>query len=98
VLALFYQQLAGAALRATLGLLYFVSSLVMLAALHLAGRFGLTEILLTLQLVPGVLAGYWLSPYLAGWLDRGRTRGAVLVLSVASAQALIVQSLERLGG
>jgi len=98
VLALFYQRLAGAALRATLGLLYFVSSLVMLTALHLAGRFGLTEILLALQLVPGVLAGYWLSPYLAGWLDRGRTRSAVLVLSVASALALIVQSLGRLWG
>jgi hypothetical protein len=86
------------ALRATLGLLYFVSSLVMLMALHLAGRFGWPEVWLALQLVPGVLAGYWLSSHLAGWLDRGRTRGAVLALSVASALALMVQSLGRLGG
>ena len=98
VLALFYQRLTGAALRATLGLLYFVSSLVMLTALHLAGRFGLPEVGFALQLVPGVLAGYWLSPYLAGWLDRGRTRGAVLALSVASALALMVQSLGRFVG
>lgn len=98
VLALFYQRLEGAALRATLGLLYFASSLVMLTVLHLAGRFNLPEVLLALQLVPGVLAGYWLSSYLVSWLDRGRTRGAVLALSVASALALMVQSGGRLGG
>lgn len=92
VLALFYQRLEGAALRGTLGLLYFVSSLAMLTALHLAGRFDRTEVLLALQLLPGVLVGYWLSPYLAHWLDRGHTRHAVLALSIASAVALIVKS------
>ncbi|MCB1823350.1 MAG: TSUP family transporter [Candidatus Competibacteraceae bacterium] len=92
VLALFYQRLEGPALRGTLGLLYFVSSLAMLAALHLAGRFGRSEVILALQLLPGVLAGYWLSPYLAHWLDRGHTRHAVLVLSIASALALIAKS------
>ena len=62
------------------------------AALHLAGRFGRSEVILALQLLPGVLAGYWLSPYLAHWLDRGHTRHAVLVLSIASALALIAKS------
>jgi uncharacterized membrane protein YfcA len=92
VLALFYQRLEGAALRGTLGLLYFVSSLAMLAALYLAGRFDRTEVILALQLLPGVLVGYWLSPYLAHWLDRGHTRHAVLALSIASAVAMIVKS------
>jgi len=95
VLALFYQRLEGAALRATLGLLYCVSSLVMLTALHLAGRFGKSEAILALQLTPGVLAGYWLSPYLARWLDRGHTRHAVLALSIVSALTLIGQSVAR---
>lgn len=92
VLALFYQRLEGVALRGTLGLLYFASSLAMLAALHLVGRFGGSEVMLALQLLPGVVVGYWLSPRLAGWLDRGHTRHAVLALSIASALALIGKS------
>lgn len=96
ILALFYQHERGPALRATLGLLYFLSSLVMLAALHSVGRFGSLEVGRSLQLFPGVMLGYWVSPRLAHWLDRGYSQIAVLAIALLSSTVLIGQSLLKL--
>jgi uncharacterized protein len=92
VVALLYQHEEGRVLRATLGFIYFVSSLVMLTLLHFAGRFGLREVLLGLWLVPAFIAGYFLATPLARRLDRGNTRIAVLVISSLSALVLILRS------
>ena len=94
VLALLYQHHPGPVLRATLGLLYLISSIVMLALLHLAGRFGMNELRLGLMLIPGVVAGYLLAGLLARFLDRGYSRMAVLVISTLSAFLLILKSIE----
>jgi hypothetical protein len=91
VLALLYQHRPGPVLRATLGFLYVVSSLVMLGLLHLAGRFGVHELSLGLALMPGVVIGYLTAQQAARYLDRGHTRKAVLLLSALSAVALIVR-------
>lgn len=93
VLALLYQHEDGRTLRATLGFLYFLSSIMMLAFLHIAGYFGANELRLGLFLMPGFLAGYALAAPVAGFLDRGYTRIAVLVISAAGAVVLIVKSL-----
>jgi len=93
VLALLYQHRSGPELRATLALLYLVSSLMMLALLHFAGRFGLAEIVSGFYLVPGFILGYLLSPRLAGLIDRGYARPAVLVLATVSALVLIGRGL-----
>lgn len=93
VLALLYQHESGRTLRATLGFLYLLSSLMMLAFLHLAGHFGGKELRLGLYLVPGFLAGYVLAAPIAKALDRGYTRIAVLLISSAGAVALVVRSL-----
>ena len=92
VLALLYQHHPGPVLRATLGFLYFVSSVVMLALLHLAGRFGTHELLLGLALIPGVVVGYLIAGYLSPYLDRGYSRMAVLAISTISALLLILRS------
>jgi uncharacterized membrane protein YfcA len=92
VLALLYQHHPGPVLRATLGFLYFISSIVMLALLHLAGRFSTHELLLGLVLVPGVVAGYLIAGYLSPYLDRGCSRIAVLAISTISAVLLILRS------
>lgn len=92
VLALLYQHHTGPLLRATLGFLYFLSSVVMLALLHLAGQFGLPELLLGLGLIPGVIAGYLIAGYLSPIFDRGYTRAAVLVISTLSALLLVFRS------
>ncbi len=92
VLALLYQHEEGRALRATLGLLYFTGSVVMLLFLHFAGRFGATEALLGLWLIPAYASGFFLAAPAARLLDRGHTRVAVLVISTAAAIALIARS------
>ena len=93
VLALLYQHQTGPVLRATLGLLYFVSSIIMLSLLHLAGRFGNNELILGLVLMPGVLVGYLVAGYLSPRIDRGYSRIAVLLISSISAGLLIVRSI-----
>lgn len=93
VLALTYQDEHGPALRATLAFLYVVSSVLMLAALHLAGRFGAHHAALGLLLVPGFVLGWFIAAPLARRLDRGHTRAAVLVISAASALLLIARSV-----
>lgn len=93
VLALLYQHTSGRTLRATLGFLYLLSSLMMLVFLHLAGHFGGKELRLGLYLVPGFLAGYVLAAPIARMLDRGHTRIAVLSISTAGAVLLIARSL-----
>ena len=93
MLALLYQHQTGPVLRATLGLLYFVSSIIMLSLLHLAGRFGNNESILGLVLMPGVLVGYLVAGYLSPRIDRGYSRIAVLLISSISAGLLIVRSI-----
>jgi uncharacterized membrane protein YfcA len=93
VLALLYQHEDPRALRATLGLLFFASSVVILALLHLAGKFGAKQAILGLWLVPAYASGFFLAGPAARRLDRRHTRVAVLVISTAAALALIARSL-----
>lgn len=92
VLALLYQHEDGRTLRGTLGFLYLLSSLMMLAFLYAAGHFGGKELRLGLYLVPGFLAGYVLAAPIARMLDRGYSRVAVLLISTLSAAVLIAKS------
>jgi uncharacterized membrane protein YfcA len=93
VLALLFQHEEGRALRATLGLLYFASSIAMLICLHFAGRFGVSEAVLGMALVPAYASGFFFAAPLARRLDRGHTRIVVLVISSVAALALIWRSL-----
>lgn len=93
VLALLYQHHPAPVLRATLAYLYLISSVMMLFFLHLAGRFGIAELILGLYLVPGFLLGYLLSPRLARLLDRRSIRPLVLFFATISALLLIFKSL-----
>lgn len=93
VLALVYQHFLGPALRATLAYLYFFSSIIALVFLHLAGRFGTTELVSGAYLIPGFVIGFFLSPRLAAFIDKGYARPLVLVVATASAFLLIARSL-----
>jgi len=93
VLALIYQHEEPRVLRATLGFIFFLSSIAILVCLHLAGRFGWQEIWLGLWLVPGYVLGFLVAPPIARLLDRGNSRLAVLIISSLSAIVLIVRSL-----
>jgi uncharacterized membrane protein YfcA len=93
ILALLYQHEPPRVLRATLGFIFFVSSIVILVCLHFAGRFGWEETWLGLWLVPGYVLGFLVAPPIARALDRSNTRFGVLVISTLSAIVLIARSL-----
>lgn len=93
VLALIYQYHKGESLRPTLAFLYVYSSIIMLIALHFAGRFDQPEVIAGLYLIPGFVLGYLVSPRLVGFIDRGYARPAVLIIATLSAVLLIVRSL-----
>ena len=93
ILALLYQHEEPRVLRATLGFIFFVSSIAILVCLHFAGRFGWEETWLGLALVPGYLLGFLVAPPIARALDRANSRFAVLVISSLSAIVLIARSL-----
>jgi len=93
ILALLYQHEKPRVLRATLGFIFFVSSIAILVCLHFAGRFGWQETWLGLALVPGYVLGFLVAPPIARLLDRANSRFAVLVISSLSAIVLIARSL-----
>jgi uncharacterized membrane protein YfcA len=93
ILALIYQHEPPRVLRATLGFIFFLSSIAILVCLHFAGRFGWEETWLGLALVPGYVVGFLVAPPIARLLDRGNSRFAVLLISTLSAIVLIVRSL-----
>ena len=65
VLALLYQRAEGPTLRATLGLLYGLASVLMLGILAAFDRFGSIELVQGALLIPGYVGGLWLSPRFA---------------------------------
>ena len=91
--ALVYQREPGLRLRGTLAAYFIVGTVISLAALALAGRFGAQEIRLSAYLVPGTVLGYLLSRPAAAYLDSGRTRSAVLIVCALSAVSVIVTVL-----
>lgn len=92
-LALVHQHVAGERLRAALVPFFLVGAVLSLGALALAGRFGRMEMWAGAALLPGVLAGFAASGWLAARLRAQWLRAGVLGLSAASALALIHRAL-----
>lgn len=92
-MALVYQSSSGPSVRGTLSAFFSVGVVLSLAGLALVGRFGLREVFLAASLLPGTALGFWLSRHAAGWLDRGYTRPAVLILSAAGGVGVIVRQI-----
>ena len=92
-LALLYARAPGPRLRGNLSGFFVVTAAVSLLALVLTGHFGLRDLRLSLPLVVGALAGFVASGPLRSVVDRGHTRGAVLLLSAAAALVAIGEGL-----
>lgn len=92
-MALAYQDERGPVLRATLTRFFLIAGFLAAPALIVAGRLGLQEALMGLELLPGVAVGLGLSARLAAVLDRGQTRAAVLAVSALSAVAALLREL-----
>lgn len=91
--ALVYQRADGPTLRGTLARFFTVGNVVAIPTLIVAGRLGREELPLIAALLPGTVAGYAASGWLAGHLDRRAARPFILGLSTAAALAVLVRTL-----
>jgi len=92
-IALVYQRSDGPTLRTTLARYFTVGNLVAIPTLVVAGRLGRAELVPIAVVIPGALAGYAISGWLAGHLDKRTARPLVLALSGAAAVAVLVRTL-----
>lgn len=92
-MALLYQREDGGKLRSTLALFFVFGAALSLATLAATGGFGPSELGLGLSLLPPTLAGFGLSATAARWLDRGRTRAAILWFAGLTSTVLLVREL-----
>ncbi|BAU58797.1 hypothetical protein HH1059_20880 [Halorhodospira halochloris] len=92
-LAIAYQSVSGARLRASLSAVFVVGAFGSLSALAVIGRFGLEEMLIGLSLLPPILIGFWVSIYTATIFDRQWLRAAVLGVSAVAGLAAIGQGV-----
>jgi uncharacterized membrane protein YfcA len=93
-MALVYQHEKGPRVRGTMSAIFIVGTLISVAGLWWAGRFGMVELLLGLILMPGVLVGFALSHYTAPRIDRAHTRPAILAVSALSAVVILLRALQ----
>lgn len=92
-LALLYQYESGPRLRGTLAGYFIVGALMSLVALLWVGRFGRDELIWTLLLLPATALGFAGSSRLTAWVDAGRTRRAVLGITLAAGVAAVLRPL-----
>jgi uncharacterized membrane protein YfcA len=91
--AVLYQHEPGDRVRSTLAGYFLVGAVMSLSALAYAGRIGRAEASLSVGLLPGIVVGFLSSRRTSAWLDRGRTRTAVLVVAAVAGIASIARGL-----
>jgi uncharacterized protein len=94
-LALVYQGRSGPEIRSTLAVAFVVGTGLSLIALFLSGRVGVEHVLLTLQLLPGMLLGLFSTRWIASLLDASWLRPAILAFAAASGLAAVILGLAR---
>jgi hypothetical protein len=91
-MALVYQRESGVRLRGTLSAVFLAGGLMSLAGLALTGQFGARQLGAGLGLVPGIVAGFWLSGPLAAYLDGRWLRPVVLGVSAMAAVGVLLRA------
>jgi uncharacterized membrane protein YfcA len=92
-MALLYQRASGPRIRGTLSGHFVIGALVSLSALAAIGRYGRAEIILSIWLVPAILAGFAVSPLIRKSVDRAGARPFVLGLSVLAALGILYRAV-----
>jgi hypothetical protein len=90
-IALLVQREKGQVVRGTLSAFFVVGTVISIAGLSWAGKFGRTELSLTPVLLPGALVGFLLSGRLTHLMDRGWLRPAILVLSLLAGCVVVLK-------
>jgi uncharacterized membrane protein YfcA len=87
-LALIYQDFEGPRLRGTLSGIFVLGTIISILGLSVIGKFGWHEVQMAAVLVPGVMAGFFISFYTARFLDKNMIRP--IVLSIAALAGIVV--------
>ncbi|MFV1981811.1 MAG: TSUP family transporter [Rhodothermia bacterium] len=90
-LALVFQNSKGEHLRATMSVYFVAASLLALGGLAIAGRFGVAEMKLAAYLLPGMLAGLYVSNYTRHHFRPEYVRRVVLILSTIAAAVILLR-------
>lgn len=91
--ALLYQRESGPKVRATLSVFFTLGALLSVMTLEAVGELPVRQVWAGLALTPFVIAGFAVSGPFRRFLDRGRTRSAMLTVIGLSALVLITRSL-----
>jgi uncharacterized membrane protein YfcA len=92
-IALIYQDLRGPKFRGTLSAIFVMGTLISIISLILIGKFGRQELILSLELMPGILIGYFVSNLTARIFDRGYIRLAILGFAGLSGIIILIRGL-----
>ncbi len=92
-MALIYQDLQGPKLRGTLSAIFVAGTLISIISLIIIGRFAGRQVILSLELIPGILIGYFISNRTAKILDRGYIRLIILGLAGLSGAIILIRGL-----
>jgi uncharacterized protein len=92
-LALLYQREPGPEVRATLAAFFTIGALLSLITLAAVDQLPADQVIAGLALTPFALAGFLIAGPVRRYLDAGRLRTGILIVTSASAVALIVRSL-----
>ncbi|MCC7474304.1 MAG: sulfite exporter TauE/SafE family protein [Pirellulales bacterium] len=95
-MALAYQHEEPAKIRGTLSAIFSIGTPISLSGLWWAGRFGRSEALVGVLLMPAILLGFRISRFTAARLDPKHTRPVILALSAAAAVAVMVKAVVQL--
>lgn len=91
--ALTFSEMKPAALRGTVGTVFFMVAVIAMGGLIATGEFGLYELELVGWLIPGILLGLSLARFVRPFVDRAWFRPAVLLVAFAGGVALILRQL-----
>jgi len=89
-MAILYQNEKGSVIRGTLSGFSILGTVLSLLFLGIAGKFTLNDLKLFSYMVPGIVAGFYLSKYAIGMVDKGYIRKAMLGVSFLAAIMVIV--------
>lgn len=91
-IALLYQNESGPKFRSTLAIFFFTGNIISLLGLNQVGRMGMSELLAGLYLTPAIILGLLLAQPAARWLDRGKTKTAVLTIAGLSGIVVLIKA------
>jgi len=91
--ALLFQHERGPKFRATMSNFFMIGVILSMISLAVVGKFGLTQILLGLSLLPGVFIGVYISQHITSKLDKHAIRPYILGLSGISGLLAILKVL-----